>query len=153
VPDTETKPEPLTYERAVELLKEIVAGREDYAYKAPIPSLEDLDLDSEELEYYEEHPEALEDVAECLYVNPDGTPSCIVGHLLVGKLGVPAERVKPHEGASARAVASTLGVTPDEEEYGVSVVGLLLNQVQGHQDRGMSWGKALELAIAEANGQ
>lgn len=73
---------------------------------------------------------------KCLYREPDGSPSCIVGHVLIWAGVDPAQLV---EGFSAWRQMKTLGVTDER-------VRLALDAAQMNQDRGATWGAVLAAA-------
>lgn len=120
----------------VESLKEIVAEYgADYVYRKPQPT------------------------DTCQYTNPDGSPSCLVGHVIA--------RVNP-EAFATIAATEYYEETYDEGPYGAieaAVEGIeinfnvelgfdqetiaLLGVVQNAQDRGTAWGDALRLAGIE----
>ena len=74
---------------------------------------------------------------QCLYRNPDGSPSCIVGHVLLW-----AGVGDPTEGWDAKDVAGANGLP--------TVVGDILAAAQGSQDIAHTWGEAVTQAEAVA---
>lgn len=77
----------------------------------------------------------------CVYTVDDGSPSCLVGHVLV-RAGITAERIDEmgiNEGTSAR----NLYLHFDGIERDASKV---LQAAQAVQDQGRPWGEALEAA-------
>ncbi len=80
--------------------------------------------------------------AICIYYEPDGTPSCIVGRIL-HNAGIISPYTFDMEGASARRVASDRGDFTDEALK-------FLDALQDHQDRGVTWGRSLLLGMADA---
>jgi hypothetical protein len=117
-----TEPEFLTYDRALALLREVIAEKgEDYVY----PKLE---------------PEAAGDrgaVMECFYVRDDA-PSCIVGHVL-HRAGVSLDDLRAVEGWTPGDVEQAPPFTLWADEMALE----LLYEVQNEQDAGRSWGEAL----------
>jgi hypothetical protein len=117
----------LTYDKAVSLIREAIAEKgEDYVY------------------------EKIDD--GCYYVH-GGQPSCLVGHVLV-RAGVNMDLLEAEGGLyDAHGYADAL--CGELEREGILTAGRrtirLLNEVQYNQDRGVSWGAALEsgLALAE----
>lgn len=76
--------------------------------------------------------------AACFYVR-DGKPSCLAGQV-VHRLGVPLEKLKQFE---AQAITAMVDHVPPIQLYEPLVV---LRQAQVVQDRGGTWGQALETA-------
>jgi hypothetical protein len=119
-------------QQAIDLMREVAEGREDYVYDSNIG---------------------------CDYVR-DGAPSCLVGQAL-HRAGVPVERFAPVEGDAPHSVgvvlerneldepvrrgtfAEALGVEMDDGAVRV------LSEAQAHQDSGVPWGKAIDVAVAE----
>jgi hypothetical protein len=119
--------EALTYDRAVELAREIVAEfGEDYVYPE----------DHKKHEYGDDDNQGGNML--CVYVHND-QPSCIVGQIL-HKHGVSIEELKEHEfrGASTASWATT-----EAEEK----ARFFLSEVQSQQDRGYPWGSSLTFAL------
>lgn len=109
-----------THETVVDLLKDIVSGREDF-------------------------------VAACRYVDGDGDPVCIVGHLL--------NRLAPEHMDAFRKDDILNGTRFNQLISEHMIEGLseslsmgnrtirLLRAVQSCQDRGESWGEALQFGL------
>jgi len=82
-------------------------------------------------------------VRSCLYRNPDGSPSCLIGHVLHYH-GVPLASIK--EGSAAHVAALSAGVIePGERGH---LVMNALDMAQIRQDEGYSWVEAIEEAIS-----
>jgi hypothetical protein len=114
----------VTAEKVLETLREVVAERPDYVYEAP------------------EGYTAATWVAG-FYVHGD-VPGCVVGHVL-NRLGVPLEHLALVEGRDAYKVADWfLNITDPD---GAMDVEHVLSVAQSRQDRGDSWGTALEAAL------
>lgn len=89
---------------------------------------------------YESDPET----GLCVYFAKDGAPACVVGHLFAD-LGVEAEDLDESENADQTVnmlVGSGRLELTDERTVG------FLSSIQRHQDRGVTWGDALEKATA-----
>lgn len=82
-------------------------------------------------------------VQRCLYRNPDGSPSCLIGHVLHYH-GVPLASLK--EGTAAHSAALSAGVI-EPGERGQLVMNAL-DMAQIRQDYGHSWVEAIEEAIS-----
>lgn len=110
----------LTPEKALELLRKArdLKGA-DYVYKPETLSATGHRLDG------------------CKYLEPDGSPSCIVGHVFVW-----AGIAEIEEDRDADSLASEYGL-PD-------VVGDILATAQAEQDSGLTWGEAVEAAERKA---
>lgn len=123
-------------EEAFDLLQQVVAEKgEDYVYHAPTEGSQS---------------------GTCLYVNPtDVTHRCIIGEVLVGRLGVPTDVFldecpflgeRPFNGTGIVSLnakpsfykASGIKFTPEAAS--------ILNEAQQVQDTGRSWGEALKAA-------
>lgn len=121
----------ITDTQIISTLREVVAERPDYVYKAPA------------------HMEGAISGA-CFYVHTDGgagKPGCIVGYVL-NRLGVPLADLTVWEGTSALEVAAEFGVSDEAART--------LNHAQIVQDGGESWSAALESAeryFAEVAGE
>jgi hypothetical protein len=117
-----TGPEFLTFDRALALLREVIAEKgEDYVY----PQFE---------------PEAAGDlgaVMECFYVRDDA-PSCIVGRVL-HRAGVTLDELRAVEGWTP----VDLEHAPQFTRWADDMALELLHEVQNEQDAGRSWGEAL----------
>jgi hypothetical protein len=79
----------------------------------------------------------------CRYYTPGtGAPDCIVGHVLhyLGASSAP-------EGQGASTVLSLLhAIDPALDEVETAHIGRILDEAQGAQDEGKTWGEALALA-------
>lgn len=117
-------PEYLTYDRALELLREVVA------------------------EYGEDHiydPPPGED--GCFYVHGDG-PGCIVAHVLV-RAGVPLDELVAVELSTPTADEhAPFGTGALWAQWGDWDALRLLGLVQEEQDAGRTWGVALANGLA-----
>lgn len=115
----------ITADKAIELLREAVAGREDYVYRSP------EGYDTSNPEYY------------CAYTH-NGCPDCLIG-VCLHKAGVtveqlahlPENRVYDQE---VRALLAGYGYPLDSAAVEV------LGEAQISQDSGEPWGKALATA-------
>ncbi|MGN7135826.1 hypothetical protein [Streptomyces pseudogriseolus] len=119
--------EVITDEKALSVLREVVAERPEYTYKAP--------------EYM------CEEGSSCFYVHndEDGTPvgaGCAIG-VVLHRLGVPLEKLAGYEGLPAWTVTDRLFPELSNRTKGV------LNDMQMRQDVGDAWG----LAYAKATGE
>lgn len=73
-----------------------------------------------------------------LYVHAGDKPGCLVGHILL-RHGVPVETLKNYNSMGIAWVADETGVAAAEATN-------FLESVQGDQDDGHSWGKAVDEA-------
>lgn len=116
--------EPLTFDRAVELAKEVViefgAG---YVY----PSSHRIVQNGTS-------------TPSCVYVH-EGKPSCLVGQIL-HKHGVPVEELAQHEFQGAWTVSGILADADYPAQF-------FLDTAQAKQDQGTSWGLAVNSAVEE----
>jgi hypothetical protein len=110
---------PMDHHDAIRLLREVVAGREDYVYERV---LADIDNDG--------HP-----APSCLYY-VDGKPSCVVGHVM--NRWDPDFR--PPEGSSPRLMAMFPGDPVS------ALAAEVFAAAQEKQDEGCTWGTALAAA-------
>lgn len=132
----------LSYGQVVDELRAIVAEKGyDYVYTA-------VELDD---------PQAgvRSGAEQCVYFNPfTGQPSCIVGHWLARHDVLLDD---PDEGLyGVLNLGTNIGSLLNDNAlpFGVDVRShMLLEQVQRMQDRGVSWGKALDAAVAFAAGE
>lgn len=118
----------LTYDETVKILREVVAEKgEDYVY----PGAAKNDIPG----------------ARCKYFENDGTPSCIVGHVLA-RYGLTLEELTDvHNAWTTPAKLLDLGListTPRVIE--------LLAVAQGKQDFGSPWRVALDNALSRTEG-
>lgn len=113
----------ITYEEVLERVTKVVDERgRDYVY-------DDHQGDTEECRYF-----------------VDGRPSCIVGHLIHGLGDEEFEReVREHELRSGSFPASMLNLQ-GEARFDEDALRFL-QEAQRHQDRGLPWGRALDMAI------
>jgi len=117
--------ERLSYDRALELLREVVAEfGEDYKY--PHYPAERLP-DGRKL--------------RCFYVRDD-QPSCIVAHVL-HRAGIPVQDLVKVEGLGP---ADTEGTTLFGQ-WADLLARQLLREVQVQQDEGETWGNALQIVL------
>lgn len=110
--------EALTYDRAVELAREVVAEfGEDYVYP-------------------QDHKvaESPSSVPSCVYVH-DGKPSCLVGQILY-RHGVDLDDLATQEFTGAWIVAGKFAAANLKTCY-------FLDAMQSLQDKGSTWGEAL----------
>jgi hypothetical protein len=79
----------------------------------------------------------------CVYIDKDGNPSCIIGHAGYKLALITREPQGCWDSTDICAVSYELrwSLSNDELRW--------LSAVQTHQDRGVSWGAAVELADAE----
>lgn len=118
--------EALTYDRAVELAREVVAEfGQDYVYPEDHKVKEYGDGDTN---------------AQCVYVREDA-PSCIVGQILY-RHGVSCAAMALEEFRNARHVARELADADEKTRF-------FLSMAQDYQDKGKSWGESLAWAIHE----
>lgn len=116
--------EALTYDRAVELAREVVAEfGEDYVYPESVKVSE-----------YEATPPT------CVYVHDD-KPSCLVGQIL-HKYGVSLEALSLNEFRGAWTVSGTLADADDKARF-------FLSSAQDSQDKGEPWGTAVEFGLSQ----
>lgn len=128
----------LTMERTKGLLAEAVAERgEDYVYTTPSGKTPDG-----------------EGGTNCFYVHydkggerlPEPVAGCIAG-LVLHKAGLPLDTLSEHENSPVDIVLSHL--TGAGEVGAESGVQRLLRDVQRRQDKGVAWGQAVALTLAE----
>ena len=111
-------------EGVMKTLREVVAGKEDFVYTT-------------------EHE-------ECIYAEDDGSPSCVVGHV-IARLD-PELLAKVAEGERFELESGEIAYNSDTvsglfNAYGLPKgSGVVLRAAQKMQDAGVSWGEALELA-------
>jgi hypothetical protein len=115
----------VTESRVMDVLREVVAERPDYVYKAPGHQVAGLE--------------------SCFYVHTDAEgndpkPGCLVGAVL-HRLGVPLEELAEREGTGAYIVASELLCTTMGAAHA-------LDYAQSCQDAGDTWAGALSAAEA-----
>jgi len=87
--------------------------------------------------------------AECVYIDQDGKPSCLVGHVF-DRFGVNGE-FREGEGyeESIMTAQQACEVLAFEGVYFTPKARYLLALVQDHQDHNIRWGRALRLAIVD----
>jgi len=111
-----------------------------------------------------ETSEAVRDIAEsnphhidpgaaqdaCRYIGDDGKPQCIVGVFLVDKVGLPVDTVKELDTAAPFGGPIGIGHTVNS-----NILAHLdrdsvdfLSFVQGKQDMGYTWGRAVETVLS-----
>ena len=120
----------ITVKKAISGLRRAVRERgKDYCYLAQLKSIAGPDGES------------------CVYFDPNGNPSCIIGHVFYYN-GITPQDLSI-DGFNVRANASNIysidvagGVTPKARE--------LLAKAQTTQDSGGTWGAALEEALDRA---
>jgi len=123
----------LTPKKTLKLLEDIVKGRENYIYSSGR-----VDED----EYGEESEDG-----NCYYANEDGSPSCIVGHVL--------SRFDPNLFTQVveleqSIIIGIVDVSKNIPDFPVTVEALrVLKMVQDSQDNGAQWGSALAVARDE----
>lgn len=114
--------ESLTYERAVELAREVVAEfGEEYTYPASHKRLEHAD-----------------GVPSCVYVH-EGRPSCLVSQIL-HRHGVSLDELANNEFRGAWFVAGDLAGADAKTR-------LFLDVVQSNQDGGTTWAQAVNNGV------
>lgn len=90
-----------------------------------------------------------DEVGRCAYFNQDGSPSCLVGHILHYK-GVTIDDLKDsrawrEDGMNANAsVAALIDSGVLDAPYSAAT---LLRNAQINQDSGFEWGRAVEDAL------
>ena len=115
--------EELTYDRAVELAREVVAEfGEDYVYPEN-----------------QKRPETEGCLPSCVYVH-EGCPSCLVGHIL-HRHGVSLEDLSQNEFRGAWFVSGEWAGADEKART-------FLEGAQGSQDNGDTWAVAVENGIA-----
>lgn len=118
----------LDYDKAVELLEEIVAEKGDYYVYTTDPKT----FERQAAEDYPNH--------RCFYSNLDRTPGCIIGHL-IHKLN-PEFDLSNIERTGAGSAMAKAGINIGGA---YSKVGILAVTVQSQQDMGQTWRTALDL--------
>lgn len=128
----------VTYERALETLREVVAGREDYVY--PYSNGET----NYDCKYFEDVIEVAHGGFYEDFEYPDhpdrGAPSCIVGHVL-HRWGVTLNDVEGMNSDGVHGIGLLFADAKAEQ---------LLMRAQTLQDLGDTWGDALYEAIIAA---
>lgn len=120
----------LDYDTALSMLTDIVESKgADYVYVDDPKTQETIDA------YNSPSNNA------CFYKQHDGTPGCIIGHLAVA-LELPALQ----EGSTGAYALRQAGLDLTLEAR------ILIDEVQGHQDLGVPWGKALHDAVENTVG-
>jgi hypothetical protein len=119
----------ISWQQAVDLLQTAVAKRgADYIYPKELLSVEN------------------EIPTECVYYDPAGQPSCMVGEVLYAMgviLDIDDECIS--HGANGNGLSELI----DEDYIHVDTPTLeLLQMAQVKQDHGMPWGEALNVALA-----
>lgn len=127
-----TNLENVTPTEALDTLRAVVSGHEDYVYAAPAHQVQPG--------------------ASCFYVHHntetgEKSPGCVVGHVL-NRLGVSLDTLMGYEGTRADQVIQDLtreDLQPTPRPH-VTYLRRLLDQAQQCQDNGAPWGDALERA-------
>lgn len=116
----------LTYERVNELLDEAIAEKgADYVYKDEMGRVAGIDTET-----------------CCQYVHGEGdskAPGCIAGNVL-HRAGVPLGEFNRVESLAVAPLLDLLGVRMPDEAVS------LLAEIQGRQDKGWTWGLAVDAA-------
>lgn len=128
-----------TAQEAYELLEKQVKGREEYTYEFPV------------ITYEGDEGPVEEEIWDCAYSTPDGSPSCIVGHVLRDVMDDEqwAEVLDfeyDSSGQFNRGV-SVSGFKPALRLFDSDAINVL-QDAQCAQDRGETWGNALLSARA-----
>jgi hypothetical protein len=82
---------------------------------------------------------------KCVYYEPDGAPSCILGHLL-HKHGVTRDDLTQHRVNNSAAAGSLFAgsiIAPTDPKE-ADALRALLSEAQSYQDAGNPWGQALD---------
>lgn len=106
--------------RALELLTDVVEGREQYVYEGPA----DKEFGG----------------TKCVYQD-GGQPSCVVGHALVRAGATPDQLIALDDGAIG--ADHLYEYLPDHVSRGACEV---FSKAQGYQDTGYTWGESLRYA-------
>lgn len=114
-----------TYDEVKAVLLDISSERPDYVY-AWLPD-----------------PRIPDGPGSCFYTDPEGNPSCIIGHVFEC-LGTP--RPSWGEEDNGNPVGTVLARSKQKENFSLKAREFLA-QVQINQDGGMYWGAAVEHAI------
>lgn len=118
--------EALTFDRAVELAREVVAEfGKNYIYPAS-----------------HKRAESESSVPSCVYVH-EGHPSCLVGHIL-HRHGVDLDVLGNYEFTGAWVVAGKFAAANPKTGY-------FLDAAQLSQDKGFTWGESVESAVKLTN--
>jgi hypothetical protein len=123
----------ITADDAIRLLRETVAGKEDFIYAEDERSDNDYGI------------------AECKYVK-DGAPSCLIGQAL-SAFGVPVETLEDLDGFEESGSIDSDEVDEKLSEAGFQLAGMadgIFATAQRAQDQGKTWGDALARAEYEA---
>lgn len=124
----------LSYEEAVQALEAVVERKgRDYVYQKP--SVQWPEDDKWEVHF-------VGDGGNCLNWLPDGTPSCIVGQLVVDKgwlPGTPGD-ITDNESSEVTELFTELDIEVDEKTM------QLLRLAQTNQDLGIPYGEAVDRA-------
>lgn len=123
----------LTLKDAVKLAEEVVAGREDYIYTNP-DGIQARPL-------FDGSGKSLGPLPKCVNwdVN-ENKPSCVVGHILY-KFGVPIQTLINRNEEGVEDFTEWLQSDPHEND-----TFRFLAEIQSLQDKGRTWGDALQLA-------
>lgn len=119
-------------DRALELLRQAVSGREDYVYSNP---------------GYDSNDRPSSTNIKCAYAHGD-QPGCLVGHVL-RLVGVPMDVIRRLDGIGDAAeifeVSNSLAEHATAEQDAVEA----LCRAQSAQDGGATWGDSLRAAETE----
>lgn len=133
----------LTFDQVRLDLEAVVATDPDFTYPSnedPRCSCTQNDLDDlEELDASSCPWHLTEEPSTCLYLHPDLTPACLVGHYYLNLLHLSPEAFV--EGSAPKRILVDSGYVL---EPGVVE---LLNAVQSNQDQGLSWSHSLQRAL------
>lgn len=120
----------LTEQVVLDTLREIVAEKPDYVYAGPKDA---------------------SGMAHCAYSAPDGSPSCLVGHLFARLIPEQFAQIHDEEwsGSDFYPTDDASGVVGSMEgvEFDRGSTASLLDTAQLAQDGGKPWGQALEHAV------
>lgn len=127
------------YAETLSIIEKIVAEKgEDYVYTNDPKTVTTANIRGDvDLFGVDADPDVF---TPCYYRQYDGTPGCIVGNYFAALN--PDFSVKEGENVSTALFNLELPVTLKTKEF--------LSRLQQEQDRGMSWGKALESAKISA---
>lgn len=114
----------LTGRRAIELLREVVAGKEDFVYEAPDPELK-----------------------LCVYTY-GGACSCLVGHALL-KAGYDIEQIRALD-VVRDGLPTGAGDIPNHLPDVTHAAADIFDAAQAVQDNGQTWRNALDSAESVA---
>ena len=131
----------LTYEQALAELERLVEEKgADFVYQSPAlvwDYAENEEGDEERTGWHLGEPS--DSNGDCINWLPDGTPSCIVGHLIRHLFPDVEPTCEVMDDGPERTL-KMMGITADHDTL------LLLYTVQCSQDNGATWGDAVEKA-------